>query len=415
MTPEENTGPTPAARAPSRRAKLILVVLVPLVFFGLLEAGLRIGGFRYDPRAAFEGGAPADEFSEERIYTPDPELLWKLNPSTTLVWPEGGFPGVRTNAHGLRGPGLPGPRAENELRVLCLGDSVTFGFGLPDGRSWPDWTWRALLAAFPTRRVHVANGAVPGWSSVQGMRLRDRLREFEPDVIVFWYGMNDAKRARDFPDDAQNLPSEKSAATMRMLRSSRVFQLVQSAVTGTRRAVVDADRVSPVRFRQSIDALLEAERAGGPRVVFVRFPERMARTLDQMERLLARVRAAGVDFAIGSQRLLSPHSPVDGHRDFTGRPVDLKEGSALEFGRCPNPTVRPVADIEEAVENLRTRVHSFGELMALLPPGSLEYDDLFGGAAPGQVFTDNCHLSEEGARLAGQALAEVVKRAVADR
>ena len=59
-----------------------------------------------------------------------------------------------------------------------------------------------------------------------------RLGKLDPDVVVFWFGMNDAKPAR---------------GALAWLRGSRVFQLIQATVSETRRAPEDATRASAWR------------------------------------------------------------------------------------------------------------------------------------------------------------------------
>jgi hypothetical protein len=50
-------------------------------------------------------------------------------------------------------------------------------------------------------------------------------------------------------------------------------------------------------------------------------------------------------------------------------------------------------------------------MMNLLPDENLDYRDLFGGAQPAAVISDNSHLTSFGARLAGQAIAtEALRR-----
>ena len=74
------------------RGKLLTAVLSPVVVLGLLELGLRIGGFRYEPCRAHLEGRSYSELRQIEIYQPDPELLWTLRPSSLLDERELGFP-----------------------------------------------------------------------------------------------------------------------------------------------------------------------------------------------------------------------------------------------------------------------------------------------------------------------------------
>ncbi|MHC4470514.1 MAG: SGNH/GDSL hydrolase family protein, partial [Planctomycetota bacterium] len=223
---------------PKRRVKLLALLLSPLVFFGLVELCLRIAGYRFDPSEAYAGGESFDELTETRIYSPHPRFLWTLHPSTRIDVPERGFVDILTNSLGLRGKEPPLEKEPGELRVLCLGDSVTFGLGLRDGEPWPDRLAKALRRSLAPsgKRVRVVNGAVPGWSSVQGMRLLDEMSWLEPDFVVFWFGLNDVKEARGAPDSAMTAPGGAEEA-VRFLRALRVVQLIQAGLVSTRRTL----------------------------------------------------------------------------------------------------------------------------------------------------------------------------------
>ncbi len=81
----------------------------------------------------------------------------------------------RTDDHGFRNPGPWPPRAD----VVVVGDSVTFGFGVPDDRGWV-----ALLAgalAGPT----VVNLALPGFGPLQYLRAYETFgAPLSPKVVL---------------------------------------------------------------------------------------------------------------------------------------------------------------------------------------------------------------------------------------
>lgn len=397
--------------------RLALVLGGPLVLLGLLELGLRIGGFRFDPWAPFAGGKAHDELAEARIYTPDRELLWTLRRDAVIDVPAAGFPMVRTNSHGFRGAEFRARKTHDEFVVLCLGDSVTFGLGLSDPETWPARLAVALRAApeFAGRPVQVINGAVPGWSSVQGMRLLASMTALEPDVVVFWFGVNDAKEARGAPDSELAPPSAAAVGAIRVLRRSRVFQLLQQVLVGTPRAAPGARRVSPTEFRGAVQRLLAGARLGGPTPLFVRYPERMGQTLSELGAVVARAEEADVRLVVGDHRLLSPVVTALEGTDLIGRVIQTPEGPAILFPDGKADTTRTLAAVKEDLVRLRSLKHGLDALKRVLPENSLGREDLFGDAAHASVFTDNCHLKPYGAQLAGQALARAVLRIVREK
>jgi lysophospholipase L1-like esterase len=391
-----------------------LAVGGPLFLLGLLELGLRIGGYRFDPWAAFAGGRAHDELAEARIYAPDSELLWTLKRDAVIDVPAAGFPRLKTNSRGFRGTEFPERKAPGEFLVLSLGDSVTFGLGLADEDTWPAWLARTLRAApeFQGRPVQVINGAVPGWSSVQGMRLLAQMKDLQPDVVVFWFGINDAKEARGVPDSEFVPPSPAAVGAIRVLRRSRVFQLLQQALVGTPRAVSGARRVSPEEFRDTVQRLRDGAGSGGPTPVFVRFPESMAQTISELDTVVAQAEKVGATLVIGHEMLLSPVVPAAEGTGLAGRPIRTLEGPAILFAKGPGSTTRTLAAVKADLVQLRALKQALDVLIPALPETGLGYADLFGAATPGSVFKDNCHLKPYGARLAGQALARAVLRIV---
>jgi lysophospholipase L1-like esterase len=101
---------------------------------------------------------------------------------------------VRTNSLGMRGP-EPLPRATpGLLRLLALGDSITFGYRVAEDEAWPEQL-EAALAADPVcegRTVDVLNLSCSGYTTEQEARLYGhRAPELDPDVVVLGYYFND--------------------------------------------------------------------------------------------------------------------------------------------------------------------------------------------------------------------------------
>lgn len=100
-----------------------------------------------------------------------PWFLWELRPG---VHQERGVT-VSVNALGMRGAEV-GPKSGP--RVLALGDSSIYGFGVAD-----DEVFTSRLAA--SLDVEVINGGVPGYSTFQSLNLLDaRGLALEPDVLL---------------------------------------------------------------------------------------------------------------------------------------------------------------------------------------------------------------------------------------
>jgi len=124
--------------------------------------------------------------------TYDPRGYWHLKPS--IISLRTGFYGpwlVTTSAQGFRGLDEYGPRQPAVARIACMGDSVTFGYGVGDGEAFPAVLQR-LLEERRNGPVEVVNAGTPGHSSAFGLAVAMRkVPELQPDVAVISYGIND--------------------------------------------------------------------------------------------------------------------------------------------------------------------------------------------------------------------------------
>ena len=107
---------------------------------------------------------------------------------------------VRTEEHGFR---LPDPETQarrhpgNRLAV-ALGDSLTFGWGVPEGQTFPDQLERLLSARCPAaggRAVTVANAGIGNCNtSMEVQRYKLRIRPYlHPDWVILGFSFNDAE------------------------------------------------------------------------------------------------------------------------------------------------------------------------------------------------------------------------------
>lgn len=84
-------------------------------------------------------------------------------------------------AHGLREPTRPVAKPEGKRRVLVLGDSFTFGPGVPEEKTFV----RRCEALLGRPDVEVLNGGTNGYATGQQyVWLRERGLRFSPDVVV---------------------------------------------------------------------------------------------------------------------------------------------------------------------------------------------------------------------------------------
>lgn len=80
---------------------------------------------------------------------------------------------------------------ENKIRILCLGDSFSFGVGASKGYSYPEQLERMLNKNIPQLKFIVYNGAIPGYNSSQlSKHFEEFTQKFNPDIVVITIGIN---------------------------------------------------------------------------------------------------------------------------------------------------------------------------------------------------------------------------------
>ena len=103
----------------------------------------------------------------------------------------------RTNADGFRDPDAR-RRRPGVPRVLVLGDSFTFGWGVLDEQPYPQRTETLLRAQ--GLDVEVINAGIPGYNTEQEAHLLDELMpRYQPDLVVLSYVVNDAEPQANAP------------------------------------------------------------------------------------------------------------------------------------------------------------------------------------------------------------------------
>lgn len=190
----------------------------------------------------------------------DSERFWKLKPSITINDVRNTFwQGTVSNSLGYRCPEFSLQKPEGTLRVVCFGDSSTFGIGATMEDTWPFQLQQILnqhmardnaLATTDSQesgRVEVINAGVPGYSSHQGLQhMRQEIDRLQPDIVMASYANNDFWHW-DNQTDAEHADRLNSRSTIRsVLMNSRIAQLLDVAVASVPSTTAnDADISSP--------------------------------------------------------------------------------------------------------------------------------------------------------------------------
>lgn len=122
-------------------------------------------------------------------WIPDPKLHFRLRPNYQY-WFGGKL--VRINSHGFHDDEFPTDKPAGELRLVCLGDSVTMGHGVTREETYVNQLERLLAqAGLGYRSVQAINTGVQGYSTGQELEMLRQSLVFSPDVVTIGFVMND--------------------------------------------------------------------------------------------------------------------------------------------------------------------------------------------------------------------------------
>jgi len=134
--------------------------------------------------------------TQVKIASDDPRMGYEHRPNSRafLMGIE-----VTTNRFGLRGGETRLEKPANTYRIAVIGDSITMGWGVPQDQTYAVQLERMLNAQRPDcfpqgMRYEVLNLGVGNYNTVQEVtRLRNLGLQFDPDIILLGYFINDAE------------------------------------------------------------------------------------------------------------------------------------------------------------------------------------------------------------------------------
>ncbi len=162
----------------NRRRRLFfygVALSLPLLFFLLLEAGLRYGG--YGGSLDLFIAAPEGAFDEPH---------WVTNPQVAQrYFPRPGYiPRPRHEAFLQRKP-------DNGYRIFVLGGSTAAAWPYPANVSFSRVLQQRLADTFPERHIEVVNTAISAVNSFTLVDFIDEVLAHEPDAILIYAGHNE--------------------------------------------------------------------------------------------------------------------------------------------------------------------------------------------------------------------------------
>lgn len=216
--------------------------LAVLAVFVALELALRLAGLDAHFQNRFFILNRAIDYPD--VFARDSELFWRLRPNQTIT--SRFFEGhtYRINSLGFRGD--PIAETPTRPRILLLGNSCMFGWGVADSQTIAGRIEQQLDGGF-----EAINAGVPGYSSLQGRRLLEtRLTGLRPQVIAIMFGWNDQwAAAEQIPDKDQQFAAQWVLEIQNTLARLHTYRVMKKLILSSVEPSMDSlfDRRAPVR------------------------------------------------------------------------------------------------------------------------------------------------------------------------
>ena len=247
-----------------------LYSLVPLLVLG-------VGGELLARAMGWAAPAAGQPFEHNQPYwITDPDLHEEPFPHREV----GGTFSVSTDSQGVRYPLHPLHKPDGVFRILLLGCSTTFGWGVDDQESYPA-RLEALLRDAGESEVEVINGGQPGYTSFQGLWFYQNYgRNYRPDLIFFGYVVQDARRAAYTDKSQALLQADARFLKQSLLHRSHLYlaalQRRQLARLQEKERDEDGEegvhRVPPEDYVANIRQMNDMVESDGGRMVLFGFP-----------------------------------------------------------------------------------------------------------------------------------------------
>lgn len=137
---------------------------------------------------------------------------------------------VSSDQNGVRFPSHSVEKPQDVFRVLLLGCSTTFGWGVEDDESLPARLEHHLRAAGHSN-IEVINGGQPGYTSYQGRRFFEEVAAaYQPDLVMIGYVIQDSRKVA-FSDLSQAVLQDRGVLLKQgFLYRSRLYQALKIAL-----------------------------------------------------------------------------------------------------------------------------------------------------------------------------------------
>jgi lysophospholipase L1-like esterase len=283
-----------------KKKDILIIALITMALLIVMEIACRLlGGNRFaDSDFRFYVRNVDNDLLLDYVVE-DPLLMWSLKPGYNedyinrirdLKY------SININSRGFRDLEYRVNKDDRVFRILCLGDSSTFGIELPVELTYHSLLEDRLNREYDgRRRFEVINAGVVGYTSIQGLYMYlSRGARFKPDLVTFYFGVNEPIR-NFYLSDAEIMkigrPQWLNVLINGWLLKSELVRVTQKAAMNVinknnRNSRLPVPRVSPADYRNAILHLKDACDRNGSKLLLISPALYMNRCTNKYERAM---------------------------------------------------------------------------------------------------------------------------------
>ena len=167
-----------------------------------------------------------------KVFERDADRFWRFRPDSKTI--SKSYKGLEyaLNSSGFRGPEVF--QNNPDYRILALGNSCTFGWGISLQYTWTEKLKKKLDNRYRNSKHEVINAGVPGYTSFQGKKyLFDELTALEADAVIITFGWNDHWAGIDGkPDSEHKMPNQALLGIQNLLNRTNLYRFMRKIILG---------------------------------------------------------------------------------------------------------------------------------------------------------------------------------------
>jgi len=166
---------------------------------------------------------------------------------------------TQTDELGYRNKGFTTSKPSGEYRIICMGDSSPYGWGVSYQEMYSVVLGDLMKREFPHKKTATYSMGIPGHTIVQGYVLyREQIKSFLPDLIILTYGANDwhdiaesnhplTHRKYYLDEPYQNQQKEKDL----FIKKTYIYKLLRSVPFLFHKHVINNKFLKAIFFQES--------------------------------------------------------------------------------------------------------------------------------------------------------------------